>query len=276
MSSLMHQGRATYAFFERNWNMTKRYWAWELVWLVYLIVNALSVTYIGASAQSITGAKVNTNFFIMYLLIGTSVWSYLSVTFDGVTDIINMERWEGTIEYTFMAPISRFTHLIGSCWYAVVHGLLFTFIQLIVVGAFFHLDLSHANYLTAIFMLLIGSVSFIGFGIGAAVLPLLYTEKGMQMSFIVRAILLLISGVYYPITVLPAWMQPLARISPATYVLEGLREGLLYNQPLWAPSIWNNTWPLILTAIVSVPLGIYVFGLAERYAKKTGRLKRNG
>lgn len=276
MSSLMHQGRATYAFFERNWNITKRYWAWELVWLVYLIVNAMSVTYIGAAAGSVTGAKVNTDFFIMYLLIGTSVWSYLSVTFDGVTDIINMERWEGTIEYTFMAPISRFTHLIGSCWYAVVHGLLFTFIQLIVVGLFFHLDLSHANYLTAVFMMLIGSISFIGFGIGAAVLPLLYTEKGMQMSFIVRAILLLISGVYYPIEVLPIWMQPLARISPATYVLDGLRAGLQNNKPIWSPEIWSYTWPLLLTGVISIPLGVYIFGIAERYAKKTGRLKRNG
>ncbi|TMC85316.1 MAG: ABC transporter permease [Chloroflexi bacterium] len=277
MSSLIHQGRATYAFFERNWNITKRYWAWELVWLVYLIVNALSVTYIGASAGAITGVKnINVNSFILYLLIGTSVWSYLSVTFDGVTDIINMERWEGTIEYTFMAPISRFTHLIGSCWYAVVHGLLFTFIQLVVVGAFFHLDLSHANYLTAVFMLLIGSVSFIGFGIGAAILPLLYTEKGMQMSFIVRAILLLISGVYYPISVLPIWMRPLASVSPATYVLYGLRAGLMNGQVIWSAEIWSYTWPLILTALVSVPLGVYVFSVAERYAKKTGRLKRNG
>ena len=277
MSSLIHQGRATYAFFERNWNITKRYWAWELVWLVYLIVNALSVTYIGASAGAITGAKnINVNSFILYLLIGTSVWSYLSVTFDGVTDIINMERWEGTIEYTFMAPISRFTHLIGSCWYAVVHGLLFTFIQLVIVGAFFHLDLSHANYLTAVFMLLIGSVSFIGFGIGAAILPLLYTEKGMQMSFIVRAILLLISGVYYPISVLPIWMRPLASVSPATYVLYGLRAGLMNGQVIWSAEIWSYTWPLILTAIISVPLGVYVFSIAERYAKKTGRLKRNG
>src|SRR6476620_4826639 len=133
MSSLVHQGRAAYAFFERNWNLTKRYWAWELVWITYNI--------------------------------GTAVWSYLSVTFDGVTDMVTMERWEGTIEHTFMAPISRFTHLVGSCWYAVAHGLLFTFVQLLVVGAFFHLDLSHANYLTATFMLLAGSVSFIGFGI---------------------------------------------------------------------------------------------------------------
>lgn len=279
MSSLMHQGRATYAFFERNWNLTKRYWTWEIVWLVYNIVNAMSVTYIGAAAQLLPGAqgaKINTSPLILYLLIGTSVWSYLSVTFEGVTDVITIERWEGTIEHTFMAPISRFTHLIGSCWYAVAHGMLFTFIQLIVVGAFFHLDLSHANYLTAVFMLLIGSISFIGFGMGAAVLPLLFTERGSQMSYIVRAILLLVSGVYYPISVLPIWMQPLARISPATYVLDGLRAALLNGAPVWSTTIWSATWPLIITGIVSVPLGVMIFRAAERYAKRTGKLKRNG
>jgi ABC-2 type transport system permease protein len=276
MSSIMHQGRATYAFFERNWNLTKRYWAWELVWLVYSIVNAMSVTYIGASAGLVTGTKIDTSFLILYLLIGTSVWTYLSVTFDGVTDIINMERWEGTIEYTFMAPISRFTHMVGSCMYAVVHGLLFTILQLLVVGFFFHLNLSSANYVSAVFILLVGSISFIGFGIATAVLPLLYTEKGMQMSFIVRSVILLISGVYYPIEVLPVWMQPIARISPATYVLEGLRASILRNQVIWSAEMWSYTWPLIITGIVSIPVGIYIFGIAERYAKRTGKLKRNG
>ena len=222
------------------------------------------------------GLKIDTGPLILYLLIGTAVWSYLSVTFEGVTDMITIERWEGTIEHTFMAPISRFTHLIGSCWYAVAHGLLFTFIQLLVVGAFFHLDLSHANYLTATFMLLAGSVSFIGFGIAASVLPLLFTEKGSQMSYIVRAVLLLVSGVYYPVKVLPGWMQPLASISPATYVLEGLRSALLGNQVIWSAEIWSYTWPLIITGIVSIPLSIYIFKIAERYAKRTGKLKRNG
>src|SRR5438552_10377917 len=276
MSTLMHQGRATYAFFERNWNLTKRYWAWEVVWLVYNVVNSLSIIYLGAGITLITNAQINTPYLILYVLIGTSVWSYLSVTFEGVTDLITIERWEGTIEHTFMAPISRFTHLVGSCWYAVAHGLLFTIIQLIVVGLFFHLDLSQANYLTAIFMLLVGSISFIGFGIGAAVLPLLFTERGSQMSYIVRAVLLLVSGVYYPIEVLPQWMQPLAKISPATYVLEGLRAALLHNQVIWSAQIWSYTWPLIITGIVSIPLSVYIFRIAERYAKRTGRLKRNG
>jgi ABC-2 type transport system permease protein len=136
--------------------------------------------------------------------------------------------------------------------------------------------LSHANYVTAVFMLLAGSISFIGFGIGASILPLLYTERGSQMSYIVRAILLLVSGVYYPVSVLPGWMQPAARISPATYVLQGLRGALLNNEAIWSPDIWSNTWPLIITGIISVPLGIYIFRIAERYAKRTGKLKRNG
>lgn len=276
MSSLLHQGRATYAFFERNWNLTKRYWAWEIVWLVYNVVNALSIIYLGAGVSLITNTQINTPYLILYVLIGTSVWSYLSVTFEGVTDLITIERWEGTIEHTFMAPISRFTHLVGSCWYAVVHGMLFTFLQLLVVSVFFKLDLSHANYLTAVFMLAIGSVSFIGFGIAASILPLLYTERGSQMSYIVRAVLLLVSGVYAPISVLPRWMQIMAYGSPATYVLDGLRAALLHNQVIWSMQIWSDTWPLIVTGVVSVPLGIYIFRLAEMYAKRTGKLKRNG
>ncbi|HEY3994062.1 MAG TPA: ABC transporter permease [Ktedonobacteraceae bacterium] len=277
MSSLIHQGRASYAFFERNWNLTKRYWGWEVVWLFYNIVNALSVVLISKNTQilgNVSQAQVDS--LTLYLLIGTSVWSYLSITFEGVTDLINIERWEGTIEHTFMAPISRFTHMIGSCWYAVVHGLLFTFLQLIVVASFFHLDLSQANYLTAVFMLLLGSVSFVGFGIAASVLPLLYTERGSQMSFIVRAIILLVSGVYYPISALPGWMQPAANVSPATYVLNGLRAALQHNAPLWSPEIWASTWPLMISGVISIPLGLLIFRMAERYAKRTGRLKRNG
>lgn len=277
MASLQHQGRASYAFFERNWNLTRRYLGWEIVWLVYNVINALSVTLISKNTQvlgNISQAQVDS--LTLYLLIGTSVWSYLSVTFEGVTDIINIERWEGTIEHTFMAPISRFTHMIGSCWYAIVHGILFTFVQLIIVASFFHLDLSHANYLTAVFMLLLGSVSFVGFGIAAAVLPLLYTERGSQMSFIVRAVILLVSGVYYPIAALPGWMQPAASVSPATYVLNGLRLALQDNAPIWSPEVWGNTWPLIISGVLSIPLGLAIFRLAERYAKRTGRLKRNG
>ena len=60
----------------------------------------------------------------------------------------------------------------------------------------------------------------------AAILPLLYVERGAQMTFVLQSCLLLVSGVYYSIDVLPPWMQVLSHLSPATYVLEGVRAGL--------------------------------------------------
>jgi len=169
------------------------------------------VTFIAASAQKtvpgvhFTAAQISG--FILYLTIGTAIWTFVSVVFDSVTETVTMERWEGTIEYTFMAPVSRLTHMVGTCVFALLHGFLLTAIQLLVVGAFFHLDLAHADWVAAITFMAAGSISLIGLGTVSAVLPMLFTERGAQMAYIIRAVLLLVSGVYYPVTVLPEWLQ---------------------------------------------------------------------
>ncbi|HLY31168.1 MAG TPA: ABC transporter permease [Ktedonobacterales bacterium] len=268
----------SYAFIERNWYLTKRYWAWEIVWIAYNIINALSVTFIAASAQKtvpglhFTQAQINQ--FVLYLTIGTAIWSYVSTVFDGVTETVTIERWEGTIEYTFMAPVSRITHLVGACVFALIHGFVLTVIQLLVISLFFHLDLSRADWFAALVIMVIGSISLIGLGAIAAVLPMLFTERGAQMAFIIRAALLLVSGVYYPISVLPNWMQPFAYISPVTYLLDGLRMSIQSGSNVI--QLWHDIWPLLLCGVVCVPLGMFIFGVAERYAKRTGKLKRNG
>jgi ABC-2 type transport system permease protein len=266
------------AFIERSWYLTKRYAWWELVWVTYNVVNALSVTFIAAAAQTITPqihlTQQELNQLVMWLIIGTSIWSFVSVVFDNVTETVTIERWEGTIEYTFMAPVSRLTHMFGMCIFAVVHGLILTIIQLIVVSMFFHLDISHANWGASIVLLVLGSVSFIGLGTMGAVLPLLYTERGAQMTYIIRAVMLLVSGVYYPVTVLPALFQPLSAISPATYVLDGLRQAIIQGHGLGL--LWGDVWPLAICGVVSLPVGLTIFRIGERFAKQTGRLKRNG
>src|ERR687893_2249619 len=227
--SFFRETRASYAFVERNFNLIKRYWGWELVWLVYSLVNALSITFIGKATPAITGQPLSAqviNETILYLLIGTLVWHYLSVVFDAIAEAVQWERWEGTIEYTFMAPVSRLTHLVGTTIFAIFYGLLHTLIILGVVSLFFDLSLGRANYAGAGLVMLFGSISFVGLGIFAAVLPLLFPERGVQMTNVVKALVLLVSGVYYPIGVLPGWLQPFGYISPATYVLQGMRDAL--------------------------------------------------
>lgn len=277
LRALGSEANQGYAFVERGIYFTKRYWAWEAVWVTYNIVNALAITFIAETFSNLTGARLSLaalNSIIVYLAIGTAVWTYISVVFDSVTETVTIERWEGTIEYTFMAPVSRITHMVGICAFAIVHGLLMTAVQLFVMSLFFHMDLSHANWGGVAVLVLVGSVSLIGLGIISAVLPLLFTERGAQMAYIIRAVLLLISGVYYPISVLPGWMRTLAVFSPVTYLLEGLRQSIQGGKGSGA--LGGDLWPLLVSGVVLVPLGLYVFHLAERYAKRTGKLKRNG
>jgi ABC-2 type transport system permease protein len=94
------------------------------------------------------------------------------------------------------------------------------------------------------------------------------------MTYIIRAVMLLVSGVYYPVSVLPAILQPLSAISPATYVLDGLRQAIIQGHGL--NMLWGDIWPLLICGVVSLPLGLWIFRIGERYAKRTGRLKRNG
>lgn len=266
-----------YAFVERGVFLTKRYWAWEIVWVTYNIVNALSVTFIAKTAQHAAPGhftEADVSALILYLTIGTAMWSYISAVFDSVTETVTIERWEGTIEYTFMAPVSRLTHLLGACIFALVHGLALMIVQLIAISLFFHLDLAHANWLAAIVITALGSVSLVGLGEIAAVLPLLFTERGAQMAYIIRAIMLLVSGVYYPVAVLPGWLQSVAVISPVTYMLDGLRASIQHGQSI--TTLWGDVWPLAIAGVVLVPLGLFIFEQAERYAKRTGALKRNG
>jgi ABC-2 type transport system permease protein len=266
-----------YAFVEREIALSKRYWAWELVWLVYGVVTSLSVAYIGLAAPAISGGATDEaaiSRFVLYLLVGTITWRFLGLIFEQMGETIAWERWEGTIEYTFMAPVPRITHLIGMCGATLVRAIGFSVAILAAVALFIPVDLSRANPASAIVLLATGAVAFIGLAIGSAVFPLLWTEKGLQMAYIVQAVVLLVSGVYYPTTVLPAWMQALSVISPATYVIRGMRAALLDGADIGG--VWPDLWPALVVGAISIPLGLRAFLWAEAHAKRTGRLKRSG
>jgi ABC-2 type transport system permease protein len=138
----------------------------------------------------------------------------------------------------------------------------------------FELDLSNANLWGAAAVILGGSLSLIALGIIASILPLLYPERGAQMTHVIQASFLLVSGVYYPITVLPEWMQTLAIFSPVTYVLNGTRDAVLEGAGI--ADLMQYIVPLLILGVVALPIGIRLFEMAENYAKRTGKLKRVG
>jgi ABC-2 type transport system permease protein len=258
-----------YGVVERNLYLTKRYFLWDLAFLLWTIANTLTIVFISRGVDLTPAAR---NDLATKLLVGGVIWAFLGIIFEIVTETVAWERWEGTIEYTFMAPVSRPVHLIGMGIYAVLYGLVRAAAIFVAVVAFIGIHLPHANYGAAIALLAIASISFIGVGMMTAVLPLISPEKGTQLGFVAQGLMLVVSGVYYPVSVLPVWMQWIAKISPATYALRGNRDQILHGAGLR----FDDIWPLLVIGALSIPIGLVVFRAGERYAKQHGKLKRSG
>jgi ABC-2 type transport system permease protein len=270
---LRHELIGLAGVFERNVYLVRRYIWWDVAFFLWTVANTLTIVFIAKGIEA-TGGQIDVDRVTTTLLVGAVVWAYLGIIFEILTETVAWERWEGTIEYTFMAPLSRPIHLFGMGAFAIVYGVIRAVLLFGVVALFFDLNLSQANFAAALVVLLVASISFIGIGMMTAVLPLISPEKGTQLGFIAQGLLLVVSGVYYPVEVLPQWMQWISVISPATYALDGMRDAIINGDGI--SKMGDELWPLVVIGIVSVPLGLEVFRRGERYAKRHGKLKRSG
>src|SRR5207302_10036911 len=144
---------------ERNWYLIKRYFWWELAFFIWSLANTLSIVYI-AKGVNATGGRIDVNRATTTLLIGAVVWAYLGIVFEFMTETVAWERWEGTIEYTFMAPLRRPVHLFGVGAFAVLYGIFRSAVLFVVVASLFGLHMPNADFLAAAVILAIASVSF--------------------------------------------------------------------------------------------------------------------
>jgi len=265
--------RQTWAFFFRDYHLTRRYMSWVVVFTFYAVVNSATIALIGVAAGDPR--------LTLTLLVGVVLWNFLSVLFQEIANSITYERWEGTLEYTFMAPVSRLTHLAGVSLFTLFYSVVRSFFIVGGLVLFIDLDLSRANLWGALLVLVVSSMAFVGLGLMAAALPVLSPERGAEATNIFQGVLLLVSGVYYPVEVLPGWLQPLAAVSPATYALSASRkligiEGGAMTEGAPLSAVTYELAVLAAMGVVLIPLGLYAFGLVENWAKRTGKLKRTG
>lgn len=262
----LRQLQAVEGFVCRNLALCKRYLAWELVFLCYTVVNTLTIGLIGAARGDAD--------MTLFLIVGGILWGFLSIIFHEVSESIAWERWEGTLEYTFMAPIYRLTHLGGLCAFAVLYGTLRTTVLLGATAFFFDLSLARADLLAASVVLVVSSLPFVGLGLVGAAMPVLSPEKGPQATHILQALILLVSGVYYETSVLPSWLRPFSKLSPATYTLRAMRGAILHGKSVM--DLLPELGLLLLSGCVLIPVGLRIFLAAENWARRSGVLSRNG
>src|SRR3989338_8446709 len=94
----------------RALSLYRRFWKWELVWLVYTILITLSMGFLANGDNLVAGNQINVEEYLLYLLVGSLVWGYLATIFWEINNVVLVERWEDVIEYRELCKISNLVH----------------------------------------------------------------------------------------------------------------------------------------------------------------------
>jgi ABC-2 type transport system permease protein len=167
-----------------------------------------------------------------------------------------------------LSPSRLVVTLFSSSLWSYVFATLRVLVYLL-VGVALGMRFGQANLPFALVALLISMISFNALGLFAASVIILM-KRGDVVGWGLRVSSLVLSGVYYPIGVLPGWLRFVGQALPLTHALELLRRSLLLGEGL--PQLWGELLILILLTLILLPLGALACNLAIRIARTDGSL----
>jgi ABC-2 type transport system permease protein len=207
--------------------------------------------------------------YFAFALVGFAFFDYLSVALGAFDTSIDEARQNRTLEALLVTQTPLPVILAGSAVYPFAALALRTCVYLAWGALFFGFVPRTANWPGAALILLASILAFAGLGVLSASYQILF-KRGNPAKWIVLGVSGLVGGMMYPVAVLPAPLQIVARLIPVTYSLEGMRAALLEGAG-WS-GLWRPLVALLIFAAVLIPLSFAVFAWALRRTKITGTL----
>ena len=200
---------------------------------------------------------------------GVSISLPMRAGMAGVTGRVRELQLMGGLETLASAPVSPFGSVLLLALYplatAVFQGGLMLALGVLLFGARFPL----ASAPGALAGLVLGMAAYLGLGILSASFVILL-KRGDPLAWAVDALTFLVSGIFYPVEVLPSFLHPVAALVPGTHALRALRRSLLEGAGM--AQLGGELAALAAFAAVLLPLSAVVLRLALRRAARDGSL----
>lgn len=204
-----------------------------------------------------------------FVLIGIAVQNYLTMSLSTFSSRLRESQLSGTLEAVMSAPVHLSSFLGGSAAYSFLFNALRIFIYLAAGALFFGVNLNWMRLPAVLGVICLTITAFSSLGIFSAAFIMLF-KRGDPVNWGFNVISWLLGGVYYPVTILPNWLQDIAWFIPMTHSLEALRTVLLTGKGLF--TIWENVLVLGLWGVVGLPLSLLIFRYALIQGRRQGTL----
>jgi ABC-2 type transport system permease protein len=264
-------GRKVLAFFRRDVAIARSYRIAFALEILEAFFGVATFYYLSrfVSNDELSRALPAGGDYFAFALVGFAFFDYLTVSMSAFDGSITEAQQNGTLEAMLVMETPLTMILIASAAYPFVLLAMRTVIYLAWGVLLFHFPIHEANWLGAAIILIVSILAFAGLGIISTSYLLLF-KRGNPARWLIVGASSLLGGMMYPVSVLPAPLQWMARLLPVTYSLEGMRQALLAGASF--AQLWPAVRALLLFAVILLPLSSVVFAWSLRRTKITGTL----
>ncbi|MDD4938619.1 MAG: ABC transporter permease [Candidatus Omnitrophica bacterium] len=207
--------------------------------------------------------------YFSYVLLGMAFFSYIGVGMGSFSIRIRAEQMQGTLEAVLLSPAKVSTILFSLAVWNLLFAALDTALY-IGLGVFlFKINFAGINILSTLVIFILSVISFSSLGILSASFIMVF-KQGNPLGWIINTLEGLIGGVYFPVTVMPGWLQFLAGFLPITYAVRAIELAVYRGYSLW--QLKTEYAFLMVFSIVLLPLSLSAFKYALRKARLQGSL----
>jgi ABC-2 type transport system permease protein len=267
--------RAFQAILRREWRIFTRYPSWVIALFIWPLIFPMMyiLTARALSGPDGSGLKVfmqitGASDFIGYIVIGTTVWMWQNIVLWDVGFSLRNEQMRGTLESNWLSPTWRFSYLLGHTGPQIISMLMFIGITALEFGLIFGVKLHGSIWMILLVMLTaIPSIYGLGFAFASLVITV---KEANAFVFLLRGLVMIFCGITFPISLLPGWMQSIAKWLPQTYLIHGMRAAAFSNAGI--TELLPDLIPLLLFGTFWLVVGYSTFLWMERRARRTGAI----
>jgi len=224
------------------------------------------------SAQQVQEAGYISGGYFTFALIGIAFQQYVFFAVESINMSVREEQWNGTMETILSSATNFKIFLLGeTCSFFIISSamLLISLLTGCLLGAQF--IITPASLISTIILSALLIVSHVVVGILCAGV-IMKTKQGNPLTWAFSWMTQLVSGVFYPLKLLPWYLEWIGRIFPLTYSLDGIRLCLQAGQDLMSPAVLSDAVSLIIFTIIATPIALYVFKIGYDAARRDGSL----
>lgn len=262
--------RIAIAFLRRDWQLETSYRLSFFLDYVSIFFSVAIFYFVGEliGVQTAPFLQEYGGNYFAFVLVGIAFSRYFSVGISSFASNLRQAQTTGTLEAMLATPTPLSTIILSSSLWNFGFATLQVISYLVIGSLFLGVQMAQGNLLGAILALFLSVVVFSSLGILAASFVMVL-KRGDPITWLFSVLFTLFGGVYYPVTILPAWMQTLSNLLPITYGLRAMRLALLQG----------GTWHVLLPDlfplaffVLLLPVSLFAFRYAVSRARQDGSL----